>query len=465
MDNKIVKGLVQILAAWAATSLAFFLMLVLVYRVPPQLTYDNVVASADYNEADQKGVILEDFTTMMSPSTVEIMLSMASHGGEDPVRDSMLGAHYINDDLGYFDALREGVDAEANRTYEWYWHGWMVLLRPLLIFMNYGGIKRLLWGITFCLIAALAAALSARMRGGLLFALAYCCAFGAVGINSVDILPYAFPTILSLSGALCVCRIMRPERDVAKRNNALYLLFFLLGALTCYLDFLVLPAITYIVPIVIYILFLRLDEGREFPRMLGSCVLLGLVWVCGYGGLWLAKWGIASLVLGENIFAVGMNQVLFRVGAEVVGKGVTEPLTEIRGYAVTPMNSVMLNIAALFAPITKYVFAFAAAATLIALIVAVIHRRYDYVILLLAAAILPYVWYAVTPNHSMMHRHFTYRLQTGTIFALLCMYAAVAIDCLPVGKGRKGVPQDVSEPSAEGGRHYAASEDNGSYDW
>ena len=40
----------------------------------------------------------------------------------------------------------------------------------------------------------------------------------------------------------------------------------------------------------------------------------GFSWVLGYALLWATKWGLASIVMKENIFFVGIQSIIYRSG-------------------------------------------------------------------------------------------------------------------------------------------------------
>ena len=423
MGITIARAVAKGAVLWLITILVFTIALVLAYCIPSSWVVEHARASADYNEADLHGMVASDQSTYASESTTTIMVSMAAHGGENPLQDAMRGAYFKDMETGPIATLRDEIETESNWTYPWYWHGWMVVLRPLLVVTDYGGIKHLLWVAFLVMAVALTAALPRRSA---LFVGLLCAAFALTGVNAIDCLPYSFPSLVALAGSLFVCRFCRGKTWDAARSGLL-VGYFVIGALTCYFDFLITPALTYILPTAFFVLAERESAGESCSTLalVGRCALLGVVWCVGYGGVWIGKWIVASIVLGENVFAQGLDQVLFRTGVDSsAGNGITAPVNEIDGVAITPVNAILANVRAL-APGRVMLGLLCALAVLavVACVLSIRKPQFKYMLCLLIAGALPYLWYAIVSNHSMIHCYFTFRLPIGTLFAFASVLA------------------------------------------
>jgi len=413
------------IVACIVMALLFTILMVLAYCVPVSWVKQNVAESAPYHSADIESTVNEDYWTYHSDYTVRTMLSMVSHGGDDPLKDSMRGYWYKsgNDASNW---ILDGLNEPPNQTYERYWNGWMVLLRPLFVILNYGQVKQLFWIAFLILLAIASASLAEKLKDGRLYACALCVALITIAPHAVGSLVYSYIILLALGSIIWVInRFSRPLSRILRKE--LLLGFFVIGGITQYLDFLTFPALTLIMPLVVYLLAAKEYETQATPtkelakKLFILTLGISMFWCLGYGLLWASKWVIGSIVLGQDIISSSFNQVLFRTGATGSGFGVSEPISEWKGIEISALSSIKLQIEALL-PWVKPWMIIIAALVLLAFLVPIRkdHRTLCVAVFLLAASLLPYVWFAVASNHSIIHFSFTYRLQAATIFAFGC---------------------------------------------
>lgn len=74
--------------------------------------------------------------------------------------------------------------------------------------------------------------------------------------------------------------------------------FVVVGAMTSYLDLLTFPLISLGIPLV---LWLTLNDSQSIWKNICRIFLLSLSWAIGYVGMWVLKWGIGSIIIGENV--------------------------------------------------------------------------------------------------------------------------------------------------------------------
>lgn len=412
-----------LLVVWAILLAFFVVSMTAVYCIPNTLVQKNALSSATCNELDEKAISPDNPKTEVSSSTVSIMLSMASHGGEDPLRDAMRGSYYRQDDLSVHDSVRQGINKDANRTYEYYWHGWMIILKPLLIFTDYDGIKKFCWVCFFILLSLVCVSLCKAVPTGVFYSVALCFAFVLAGKNGIDCFPYNLPILLALGACLFVLHTLK-NKSLSDAELALLIGYFVIGALTTFLDFLITPLLTLLLPLICLIL---VSAPKVSVRQLGiTCIRIGVVWVFGYLGLWVSKWALASFMLGINVFEMGITQVLFRVNVDgVISHGFTEPINTSGGVAINFVSSIGKNIVAMFPGKSLIVaLGFALIAAVVSIASLLNGKSKWYIVAALAVcALLPYLWYAVVANHSMIHYYFTFRLQIAAVYAVLSLFA------------------------------------------
>ena len=404
---------------WVLASIILTVGVVAAYCIPVSMVESNAIDSVNYNYADRQSIVNKDDTTEASTTTVSIMLSMATHCDDGPLASAMRGGYYLDDEIGVDDSVRLGVHEECNRHYEWYWHGWIVLLKPMLMLMDYGGIKRLCWILFVFLLTLLTVRLSSNSRKGLWFGIALGASIMYTGANAIDCLPYGIPLLLAITVSISLTYVDYGS-PLNKLTSTLLSIFLIAGCLTCYLDFLVTPLITFILPATVCTIYLQRCQWTEEPAIwLKLFAKMGLAWMFGYGGMFLGRWVIASIVLRENVVSLGLNQVLFRMGTEgVVGNSHADIVTQANGLEIGPINSILLNLKTMF-PVNTTMFC-AIGIVLVVVLLGVSIRRQKSLIAftLLLCACLPLLWYAVLPNHSMIHYYFTFRLLIGSVFAV-----------------------------------------------
>jgi hypothetical protein len=186
---------------------------------------------------------------------------------------------------------------------------------------------------------------------------------------------------------------------VRHKEDASYLsvLFFVIACLTCYFDLLTAPLLTFGWPLVVWISLQRSDKLRLHDSLL-NLVKWGILWVTGYALTFLAKWGLGSLILGENVLQDASNAVLFRIGTDDYSRWDAI----VRNWKMIPQTFVFITL-------------------VILLVVSLLQFKADgwfKAVLLIVVALMPYVWYLVLSNHSYMHFWFTYRIQAITFSAL-----------------------------------------------
>ena len=225
----------------------------------------------------------------------------------------------------------------------------------------------------------------------LVFSLGFLLTYGFVTQFSMQFFPILALTII---GSLLVIK-----REASKGFG---LLFFIIGSLTCFFDLLTTPLLTLGIPLVV-MLSLQSGEGFSFKKGLIEIIKLVLLWGLGFALTFVMKWALATLILGQNIFADAYEVSLYRMEADEFTRwdAVTQNLRMLNWWIVGIMAVVIL------------VFSFVG------------HGKFSYkkILLFLIIALMPYVWYFILSNHSYLHWWFTYRLQAITVACLMLMLA------------------------------------------
>ena len=308
----------------------------------------------------------------------------------------------------------------VEHSYSRYWHGYQVVLRPLLALFDYRAIRFLnILGISllFC-----ASVLAVRFRLGLGAALSMTSAFILTGIVGVPLsLQYMGVFTVMLIGVFWAARSVDASGGVRHDLEV----FLTLGAVTAFLDLLTVPALTILMPLaVILTARARADLAWTASHQLGYILKIASVWAFGYVGAWVSKWAIASVALGDDVFRTAITLAARQFdGVSVSGEwlGRADALLW-NGAMLVPAFGLNQSISLQW-PVVFRVSAILLVA-LAALCWAILrHPRAERLANgwpgLLLVSLAPYAWYVLLHEHSLIHFWFTYRLQAVTIFVLL----------------------------------------------
>ena len=312
-------------------------------------------------------------------------------------RDIKISRYAMTQVDSFKDEANEGEALEA-MYYPRYWHGYLVLLKPLLLFCNVSEIKMISTG--FLLLLLFLAIILIREKISANAAVAF--ATMIVIINPVTIALSLHESIILLL-TLMACSavlLLSDEKNSEKRNYA----FAVLGGATSFFDFLTYPLMTLGVPLAILLLLKRDEDRLEEQSMQAS-----LAWGIGYAGLWIGKFLACSSLTDYNALYYGFQSVLFRVGS---GEKSSQ-------YETSVFAAIHKNVGVLINWQT-----FAIIMIIATTIILAYRRGYRYkpnmklVKGLLIIATFPFIWYAVMSNHSTIHYYFTFRNLSVTWFCI-----------------------------------------------
>lgn len=277
----------------------------------------------------------------------------------------------------------------STMKYSRYWHGNTFLFRILLIFFEYPALQWLMFAVSSLLLALFLCTYHARagIWKTMAFLLSWLLVYGFIMQFSMQFFP-----VLALS-LLASTLVVRHEED----TSYLSVLFFVIACLTCYFDLLTDPLLTFGWPLVVWVSLQRSDKLR-LRDSLFCIVKWGLLWFSGYALTFLAKWGLGSLILGENVLSNASTAMMYRIGTDDFSRWDAI----VRNWEMISWNFVVIPLVLL-------------------LVVSLLRFKADgwfKAVLLIVLALMPYAWYLVLSNHSYLHFWFTYRLQAITFSAL-----------------------------------------------
>jgi hypothetical protein len=280
-------------------------------------------------------------------------------------------------------------------SYERYWHGYLIFLRPLLAFLSYAQIRLLLHGLLLTAFAYLIYLVHKTHGLSRTFGL-------FLGLVAVDFFyvgqSIQFSQVFAIGLLASIMLLARKRSDVTEM-----IFFFVVGMLTAFFDLLTAPLVT---------LGLLIYTSTKHFRFLMLLKKIGS-WFIGYGLFWMSKW-----LLVETLFSSG---AITNAWGHVVNRTVNPADDQF-----SHIKAIMLNINQLigYDRISQVVVI-----GLIGIFVGLLlffRNKYIHQYRLMywsLVALIPYAWYLVTANHSYLHVWYTYRTQFITVAAGFMAYA------------------------------------------
>lgn len=317
------------------------------------------------------------------------------------------------------------VNQEDLTSYEYarYWHGYLAILRPLLVIANYNTILILSCMLCIGLLVTLLYLLAKKIN--LMTAVIYGVGFCAIHLLLVS---FSINEIMVFDIAMIASIILLLRKEKIKLIG---FFFFTIGSLTSFLDLLTQPIVTLGIPISIYFLLCYQEESHITKKEILKYIKIVILWGIGYFATWAMKWIFTDLMLGKNIIEESFKQILFRTGIEydvprkygTIGLNLIDPFKrniEMLSYPVIGTMAI-LGIAYM---LILYQIAKREKINLFQ-----ITKEVTWIDLVpeLFTFLLPIGWYIVLKNHSVEHYFFTYRI------LILCIIAIQIALCKKIG--------------------------------
>lgn len=441
----------------------YFVLLTVVSMFPSKLISENIRESADYLieksesekiELSYKNVYIFQFTNALmlntaysidSTSPIESFLvarknyipgvTQVIH--EKTPKDLQSAAKYYSENskstdayqiLELYDTIYEN---ELYESFEYarYWHGYLVYLRPLLLLFNYEQIELLSTVVFLLLLVAVAILVCKKVNP--LIAISLILSFLAVDIHTISV-SINEVTCFTLALIFALYILLRDEKI-----QRLGMLFFIIGSVTNFIDFLTNPILTYAIPILIYFLLLQRKRAVTIKETIKIYFKTSILWALGYGLTWATKWILTDLILNKGIIENALEQAKFRANDN---KYTVEQLYKCLMVFISEKTVDFIWKTSIIFMLTQLVLNIlnkvknrskdkkdeknnvVTGIKIKAFLLAKLRDIFPYFI----GIFIPIAWYAVLFNHSVVHRFFTYRNVLVIFFSfqtMLIMFA------------------------------------------
>ena len=390
------------------------LLLLLVFQLPTDKMYVHVYQSLPTLEKEfTEGVLVDGYQASLTGNFTDCLMLLYSiydnpeHSTLEQVMHMYRTESSVGDGWAPGESLRDycnGVGVDKEISYGRYWHGYLALLKPLLMITNLNSI-RMMMSVTQLLLVGIIIYFAAKRGNGKL-ALAFLAAVPFF---------YFVSMFTSLSLSICfyimavVVLISLCCHEKLKEKKRYFNFFLIIGMAVAYFDFLTYPLVTLAFPLIV-VLYLDKEAWKaKLKKIFGY----GIQWGFGYLGLWSAKWIFSDLLTDSNVIRDAVSTVLERTGAASDGNKITGL------FLVFSRNlEVYFNW-------SFYILAFF---VIIFLAYHIVKNKEVYTNLeslkerfvILSVALFPIIWYFVTQNHSEEHYMFTCKNIAIMIFAVIC---------------------------------------------
>lgn len=383
------------------------ILLCLAYMLPTDKMKANVAAAYDLFMDER---VYHDWSndveyTRLDGYTDMLMYGTAIYPNEESVLNEALMNRHI--DMWYEDGMDVAywsTDSEGEYrpiSYEVYWHGYLIWLKPLLLFMHPRNIRVLNMLLQFVLLAYFLQLFTKRFQGKYYMPLLA----GILVINPVSTaMCLQFSSVFYIAIISMILMLRYPH--IVKRRHGFSLFFLVSGICVAYFDFLTYPPIALCLPLMLYLIMRNEDSSTDYDQnTVLSVFRAGIYWSVGYIFMWGSKWFL-PLIVGDN----RLDYVLYELGYRSGMDDVTfwQVLTEkIKVLAIKPL---------------LVFFGIYAVQLIVRLVIAGLKKKIvipDYMYLLSVALvmIIPIAWYFVVREHSL--HTFAYRELAGSIMAAM----------------------------------------------
>lgn len=311
--------------------------------------------------------------------------------------------------------LMHGDNIQDSYEYARYWHGYLSILRPLLLLFNYSGIRIVLAIITLISIVALITLLCKKISitSGVIYGiglLAISIFIVTKSINEILIFIVAF-----ISSIILLLK-KNPEKNIG-------IFFFVVGSVSNFIDLLTAPLVTLGITAITYFLLIQRNESKvNIKRYILDFLKICISWALGYGITWLSKWVITEMFFDRPIISQAIEQAVFRSNGP-----------QINGVNIFSLSNVFIrNMEYLSSPVAITIL-IAAVIYIIVMMIINRNKKIDFkenlkkCLPYILIFFLPVIWYMVLKQHSYTHVNFTYRILVISIISLLIIASKILV--------------------------------------
>lgn len=303
--------------------------------------------------------------------------------------------------------LMHGDKIEDSYEYARYWHGYLVILRPLLALFDYHAIRIVLAIITLICVAVLLFLLYKKVN----IAISIIFAIGLFSI-SIWVVTQSINEILIFLVAFISTIILLLKYKKMKRIG---IFFFVVGSISSFIDLLTAPLVTLGINTIVYFLLLQQKQKPDIKVYFEKMFEIVASWGLGYGLTWAAKWIIIELCFENRpMISQVITQIAFRSELPVNnGKAIISRWSIIKKNLNFLSKPTIIIVVSMIIILVVFLRIKNRKRTID--IKSNLKRCVPY----LTTFFLPIAWFVAITQHSYVHAFFVYRILIISIISLL----------------------------------------------
>lgn len=444
--NNIVPAILQCMGKhflWLFATLGIlFVLMLFSAKIPNDKIHDNLLDSAVYllekEELFQQWVEGDRRTEIHNYADATTLNILYSVEGENLLWEMIMAPFYsdrMNLEKSVTELLQERIvqEREADTVYDRYWHGMILIIKPLLLFFTLQQIRWIFLGVLAICMGVLTVLLI-RKNQHLFSVFLWLGAFGVQFWMAAMCIEY-FPVFL-IAVLISIAMVL----GEGNRNHVINLCV-VNGVCVAFFDFLTTETLAFVLPFAfVYGIWQSKGTLRSLKEELLYLVRAGSCWLGAYVCTYLAKWTLASIACGEERFSVALAQFAGRQGKRITNfavdslcsTGISQEALQNAGGNVLPqfLSAVVINIRLLLGlsgkiSLEKLALLLAVIGLLLATVIYLFRKPGPvgtFPVLLFLLGAIPMLRMMVLNNHSIEHCFFVYRSLYGTI---VCFGAGV----------------------------------------
>lgn len=408
--SKYMKLAANLFKIFICTLIAIFIgscLMILVYCLPLKRMRYNVEKSVNLLEVEENSVwwSYPYSSAHVDKGTDNVMLNIATfQKSENIIDDALVNRWYSHPDYTPIEnikmSLEDMIEERYVSGYARYWNGWLIFLKPLLTIFDFASIRVINMSAQMLLLSFVSILFYKKL--GIKYMPGFLAAIIILNPASTSI-------CLQLSQiyyiSLIMTLIILKYNIEIEQKGCYYLFFMIIGEMVAFFDFLTYPLVAWGIPIITYIL---LQEEMPIAHYLKRICVLSLSWGWGYIGMWSGKWLVTTLLTDYDVISTAIRSIRFRTNG--IWGGLSKP--------ITVFNSIDINFKQLMEPSTIFML-ISLCVIIIALFLsnyASIEMHVSRTIILLCISIVPFIWYSIMKNHSIIHNWMTYKNLALTVY-------------------------------------------------
>ena len=387
------------------------LLLILEKTIPNNRVKDNIIKSEGYYQEYFEGVFGNLNNLKTRHNTVDITadiwhLSMLYfEDNKHPVKEFI----EMNKDSQSAINISHGghlKDMKIDSDYSRYWHGHLIVLKPLLTFFTMNTIYKLYFCILVIVFCILLVSIIKHSK-----LLAVILTLGAVSINiffTSHCDNFFHVTMISLLSSIIIIKMYE------RKSKNVDLLFLINGTLTACFDMLSTGTLPVTLPLFIYIYLHILDNKKIKFKTVLKYILL---WLLGGMFAYIVKWIILVIHYNGGFREHVLGQMELRTGSGDQGR-LTVFISSIYGVLqyIFPYDLQVLKLIIIGIGLLSFIY------------VLKDKKNKNNYIYLLVICLIPFIRYYFLAQHSDYHNYYTYRAFLPNIMFILLFISLAFIE-------------------------------------